>query len=238
VHEGGRQWLVECLGDESKSLPLRIADLVSDDEGRTKRILGRIDWVAGPTENAAITSRHLKGEALELLACYLPMVRGECEMQDYLNGSPEDPQHVSTTVEKVIMSNAPVGSPFRLPEEGYFTELLGAAGDPKKQALAYALESYCLRDRAFDVIVVLKEAGGEQRGEQEQQPRKQQIPFSGDAVQSQGETKRDRQDCGVRGPPGEAGGAGEGRRKPGAVGLGVDVLRRESVGVHGRLCDT
>ena len=100
----------------------------------------------------------MKGEALELLACYLPRVRGECQITDYLNGSPEDPRHVSTTVERVIMSSAPVGSPFRLPEEGYFSTLLGGGNDPKKEDLATALESYCLRDRAFDVIVVLKEA--------------------------------------------------------------------------------
>ena len=157
VHEGGRRWLVECLENPSKSLSDRIEVLVSDDEDRTSRILREIGWDAD-THTTAIMSRHLKGEALELLACYLPRVRGKCEIMDYLSGSPEDPRHVSTTVERVIMSSAPVGSPFRLPEEGYFSNLLGGENDAKKEELAKALESYCLMDRAFDVIVVLKEA--------------------------------------------------------------------------------
>ena len=157
VHEGGRRWMVECLGDTSKGLARRLVDLVADDEDRRARVLGGMDC---PEDiRSRITTRHLKGEALELLTCYLATVWGECDMQDYINGSIDCPRFVKTKVVKVLMSGAPTGSPFRL-EDGYLTRLLGGGEKKDHRELARKLESHCRSDRAFDVIVVLEEVGG------------------------------------------------------------------------------
>ncbi|MEO2192952.1 MAG: hypothetical protein ABGY24_10940, partial [bacterium] len=153
VHEAGRRWMVECLGDTSNGLERRLVSLVADDEDRRARVL---QGMGCPEEiSNRITTRHLKGEALELLTCYLANVWGECDMQDYINGSIDCPRFVKTKVVKVLMSGAPTGSPFRL-EDGYITGLLGG----ESRELAQKLESHCRSDRAFDVIVVLEEVGG------------------------------------------------------------------------------
>ena len=160
VLEGGRRWLLECLDEadannKKKGLGGRIADLVSDDDRRREKILGEMECPRAVADK--ITTRHLKGEALELLTCFLASVWGECEMQDYTNGTKDCPRFVKTKVVKVFMSGAPVGSAFRL-EDGYLVRLLGEGDDKRK--LAEKLESHCRSDRAFDVIVVLEEVPG------------------------------------------------------------------------------
>jgi hypothetical protein len=156
LHEGARRFLVQCLTDDSLPFARRLVKLMEDDEQAKNRVLEEF----GVCEDIrrTITTRHLKGEVLELLACYLALARGQCQLRDHRET--ERVVHINTRVERVFMSGAPVGSPFRL-EDGDIVNLMPPDAPNNVRAFAQNMEGHCKRDRFLDVLVVLRDPDNE-----------------------------------------------------------------------------
>ena len=158
VHEAGRILFARAFHELDGSIDDAMKMCFSADEAQTKGILAEFDvpdWFN-------ISYKHVMGEALELMMCYLSRVEKRQDMRDYLaerrEGVEEDsPIFVKCEVHKCFMSAAPAGSPFRMKEEDK-NELAAAFGGTEDAwRLANRLYDQAQRDRFFDVLVVLKD---------------------------------------------------------------------------------
>lgn len=159
VHEAGRRLFARSFQSE-RSIEEAIQMCFSADESQTRDILAEFDVPS----SFNISYKHVMGEALELMVCYLSRVETRVDLRDYLaekQYEDEDGEPIVTFVEcevyKCFMSSAPPGSPFRMTREDLEDLATAFGGSEDAWQLADRLFDQSRFDRFFDVLVILKD---------------------------------------------------------------------------------
>ena len=165
VHEAGRRLFARCF-TSGRSIQDAIKMCFSADEKQTQNILADFDVPS----SFNISYKHVMGEALELMFCYLSRVDTRVDLHDYLageqsSGGDKDGERVfvECKVHKCFMSSAPSRSPFCMTggDKEELVTAFGGNGDARK--LAETLFSQSQHDRFFDVLIILKDLQAEDR---------------------------------------------------------------------------
>tara|TARA_Y100001954_G_scaffold238270_1_gene305081 strand:- start:190 stop:3945 length:3756 start_codon:yes stop_codon:yes gene_type:complete len=165
VHEAGRRLFARSF-TSGRSIEDAMKMCFSADETRTQNILAEFDVPS----SFNISYKHVMGEALELMSCYLSRVDTRVDLRDYLTEEQSscgdrdgEPVFVECKVHKCFMSCAPPRSPFCMTRRD--TEELVAAfgGNDDAWKLAEKLFDQSRRDRFFDVLIILKDLQTEGR---------------------------------------------------------------------------
>ena len=159
VHEAGRRLLARCFqGDQTIEHAMKMC--FSKDQTQTDEILAEFD----APSSLHISYKHVIGEALELLMCYLSRVETRVDLRDYLaeeqlrsKGGESRSVFVECRVHKCFMSSAPVGSPFRMTHKDYEGLAMAFGGSDTAWELAAKLYDQSLHDRFFDVLIIMKD---------------------------------------------------------------------------------
>jgi len=166
VHEAGRRWFARSF-QRGRPFDECMKMCFSDDDERVHAILSEFGASASELN---VSYKHVMGEALELLVCYLSKIQTRVHMRDYLAEAQYGDDHMSRTpvfveceVYKCFMSSAPVGSPWRMMRKdcAHLAEIFG--GGEEAEQLAERLYDQSLRDRFFDVLLILKDLNNEGR---------------------------------------------------------------------------
>ena len=166
VHEAGRRWFARSF-QRGRPFDECMKMCFSRDDERVHAILSEFGASASELN---VSYKHVMGEALELLVCYLSEIQPRVEMRDYLaeaqygaNHETRPPVFVECEVYKCFMSGVPVGSPWRMMQKDYkhLVEIFGGCEEAKK--LADTLHSQSQYDRFFDVLLILKDLNNEGR---------------------------------------------------------------------------
>lgn len=166
VHEAGRRWFARSF-QRGRPFDECMKMCFSDDDERVHAILSEFGASASELN---VSYKHVMGEALELLVCYLSKIQTRVHMRDYLVEEQYGADHKSRTpvfveceVYKCFMSSAPVGSPWRMMRKDceHLMEILG--GSEVAEQLAERLYDQSRHDRFFDVLVILKDLNNDGR---------------------------------------------------------------------------
>ena len=160
VHEGGRRLFAQSF-KRGRPFDECMKMCFSNDDERIHQILSEFGASASELN---VSYRHVMGEALELMVCYLSKIQHRVHMRDYLVEESDGRDHKARTpffveceVYKCFMSSAPAGSPWRMAREDceHLVEIFGGCEDARQ--LAERLYDQSQRDRFFDVLLILKD---------------------------------------------------------------------------------
>ena len=166
VHEAGRRWLARSF-QRGRPFDECMKMCFSNDDERVHAIFSEFGASASELN---VSYKHVMGEALELLVCYLSKIQTRVHMRDYLDEEKygadrksRTPVFVECEVYKCFMSSAPVGSPWRMMRKDceHLMEILGGSEEAKQ--LAERLYDQSRHDRFFDVLVILKDLNNDGR---------------------------------------------------------------------------
>ena len=167
VHEAGRRLFAQSF-TRGRHIDESIATCFSSNEQQICAILA--DFGAPVALN--ISYKHVMGEALELMVCYLSKVQKTVHMRDYLaerrrGNMPSEDERAAIFVEcevyKCFMSSAPRRSPFHMTRKDRDQLADAFGGSPAAERLADKLFDQSMRDRFFDVLVILKDIDNDGR---------------------------------------------------------------------------